>query len=333
MAESNITVVIPTYNNISYLADTIASILNQTLPPDEVIVVDDGSTCLSVSGFRSVKDFVMRLGSSRLQCVEQENKGAPAARNAGAAQAQSEWLAFCDSDDLWLPTKLQRQITLLQKAPDCHCCIVDFQNFDVNGTAPRSHFDYAPEAFWNEGRRDFGAAGFVLDRNLFLDYLTFQPAITSTVLIRRGHFEKIGRWNPAVGHMQAEDFEFHLRCARHPPIAVVPEVLMKYRKHVNSMSANELMQAYVSIEILRYVLENEELAKANAPVFRTEIETRLLECCRSAFFAARPDLFRKWYAELPGSCRSMGLRARYLFSLLPGNLPEMLLRAVRAARD
>jgi glycosyltransferase involved in cell wall biosynthesis len=329
---ADVSIIIPVYNNISYLEETLRSVLNQTLQPKEVVVVDDGSTKLSVASARTVGEFVSGLADPRIRCIEQANSGPPGARNAGASVAQASWLAFCDGDDLWLPSKLERQFSLLQNDPACQYCIVDYTNLVSDELLLKSHFDWAPADFWDRSRRDFGPAGFILDRNLFLDFLRFQPAHPSTVLISRKHFETVGRWNPAVARMNAEDFEFHLRCANHPPMGVVPEVLVHYRKHGASLSADELRQQYASTQILRYMLETYGAAQQNEARFRAEIESRLLECCREAFYQGRMDLFRKFYMELPRDRRPLDLRARHVLSLLPKPVSHALRAAVRRGK-
>src|SRR5258708_4350216 len=109
-------VVIPAYNHARFLRETIESVLVQTLPPDEVIVVDDGSTDETPA--------ILASYSSRLTVVRQDNRGFSAARNTGAARASGDVIAFLDSDALWLPTKLERQIVRLTADPDLglvHC--------------------------------------------------------------------------------------------------------------------------------------------------------------------------------------------------------------------
>src|SRR5437588_13065345 len=95
-----ISVVIPTYNYGQYIDAAIQSALAQSLPPDEIIVVDDGST-------DDTESIVSRF-NGKVKLVRQHNLGPSAARNAGAALAQGDYVAFCDADDMCLPTKLQK---------------------------------------------------------------------------------------------------------------------------------------------------------------------------------------------------------------------------------
>jgi glycosyltransferase involved in cell wall biosynthesis len=100
----NVSVVIPVHNGSRYLGEAIASVQAQTMPPTEVIVVDDGST--DGSG-----ELALSLGAV---CVRQEQAGSGPARNAGAREARGEAIAFLDADDLWAPRKLELQVRALE---------------------------------------------------------------------------------------------------------------------------------------------------------------------------------------------------------------------------
>jgi len=108
---SRIAVVIPVYRAI-YLADCLASVFAQTRPPDQVIVVDDGSPDAG-----AIEGAVAPY-EGRVTLLRQENAGAGAARNLGIRHADTELIAFLDADDLWCPNQLERQLALLEEAPD-----------------------------------------------------------------------------------------------------------------------------------------------------------------------------------------------------------------------
>ena len=314
-----VAVTIPAYNGSALLAETLDSILGQTLPPAEIIVVDDGSP-------ESLDECIRLYEPKGVRFLRTPNRGVNAARNTGVEATSSPWVAFCDQDDIWLPQKLERQMELLARAPDCQYCICDFRNFSTDGLAERSHFDFAPPGFWDERRRDFGAAGFVIERNMFTDFLTFQPAITATPLMGRKFFKKVGGWNEETSKYSAQDFEFHLLCANQPPIAVVPEVFMHYRRHAANWSADELLQDFSGVEILEYMLSRHEVARQHEGRLRNEIEQRTLGCADRAFFEGRLTLFHEYLGKVPRRVRPARLIAR---DLLSRALPEQTLGAIR----
>ncbi|HOK65953.1 MAG TPA: glycosyltransferase family 2 protein [Anaerohalosphaeraceae bacterium] len=104
-----ISVIIPAYNSEAFIRRAIDSVLAQTLPPQEIIIVDDGST----DGTRQA---VQSCGGN-IRYIRQDNQGASAARNAGILAASGEWIAFLDADDEWLPDRLALQVRLLQQYP------------------------------------------------------------------------------------------------------------------------------------------------------------------------------------------------------------------------
>jgi glycosyltransferase involved in cell wall biosynthesis len=112
-----ISAIIPAYNREAYLAEAIESALRQTRLPDEIVVIDDGSTDRTAE--------IARSFGGKVRCVSQQNQGIGGARNAGLDAARGDWIAFLDSDDLWLEQKLELQTAFLKANPEmdlvaCH---------------------------------------------------------------------------------------------------------------------------------------------------------------------------------------------------------------------
>lgn len=104
-ATSLVSVIIPTYNSAPYIVDAIGSVLAQTYQNLEIIVVDDGSN-------DNTREVLVRY-RDKITCLYQENRGVSAARNRGMQHAQGEFIALLDADDIWLPTKLERQLRFM----------------------------------------------------------------------------------------------------------------------------------------------------------------------------------------------------------------------------
>ena len=155
------------YKGILLLGATLESILRQTRPPAEVIVVDDGSP-------EDIESVVASLQHPALRYIRTANRGCNAARNTGADASKSRWLAFCDADDIWLPQKLARQMALLHEAPECEYCICDYRPFNEEGFVTRSHFGYAPPGFWD--CRPEGPGTWIRDRAQHVSRLPHVPA-------------------------------------------------------------------------------------------------------------------------------------------------------------
>lgn len=120
-----ISVIIPVYNSSKTIGNTLNSIKNQTFLPFEVIIIDDGSTDNSVD---VIFDFINSNITLDIQLIKKENGGVSSARNAGIRIAQGDWIALLDSDDEWLPNKLERQIEVINKNSE-----IDFLGTNRNG--------------------------------------------------------------------------------------------------------------------------------------------------------------------------------------------------------
>ncbi|HEY2324319.1 MAG TPA: glycosyltransferase family A protein, partial [Thermoanaerobaculia bacterium] len=128
----SVSVVIPSYNYARYLGEAIDSALAQTLPPLEVIVVDDGST--------DETSEVLATYADRIRVLRQKNSGVAVARNSGIAAAHGEYVAFLDADDIWLPRKLELQMARFDESIGLVHCGVEFGS---NIQLPRVEGDVA----------------------------------------------------------------------------------------------------------------------------------------------------------------------------------------------
>lgn len=224
-----ISVVIPAYNREASIRSAIESVLRQTWADFELIIVDDCSTDATVSE-------VARISDPRLRLVERsENGGAAAARNTGISEARGTWIAFQDSDDEWLPAKLEKQMARLC-APGSGF-IAAYCGMLIWGEAGDG------EAMWqerrNSGRRteisyqpDLGRA--IVEGNLQPALLSGNFISTQTLVARRDLLEEMGGFDTDLPSV--EDWDCALRLAGLGPIACVDEPLVIQRFSPNSLS-------------------------------------------------------------------------------------------------
>lgn len=239
----SVSVVLPFYNGQRFIESTLESILNQTVKPLEVIVIDDESPApLQLTGALADQVTVLRT----------TNHGASASRNFGASKARGRWVAFCDQDDLWLPTKLEKQLRLVCEVPELHYVLTDYAFMSDGVLDQRSHLSYAPEDFWTKEPHRWG---FVVRDPVLAMLSTFQPSITSTPIVLRDFFLNSGGFDVNV-EWGAEDTCFHFRCLAVTPFGVVPEVLMHYRRHPDAGSADSILQLQRTIDIWLYIADN-----------------------------------------------------------------------------
>lgn len=202
-----ISVVIPVYNGERFLLEAISSVLAQTLLPDEIIVVDDGSTDATA---RIVHD-LSATATVSIRYEYQANQGPAAARNTGIRIARGDFLAFQDADDVWLPEKLAIQVGHLLRHPDCQYSVCRIRSFLEPGCAPPAGFR--------------------------LDLLDQEPVahLMETLVARRGLFGRVGLLDPDL--TTAEDVDWFARVADAGVVGhVCDQVLLHKRIHNRNAS-------------------------------------------------------------------------------------------------
>ena len=257
-----ISVVIAVYNGQEHIAETIDSILKQTLPPIEIIVVNDGSTDGTLAVLQPYLD--------RITVVDSVNHGVEFARNLGASRATGDWIAFCDHDDVWLPEKLEKQARLILAAPDIHYVLCDYAEWKDGVVGSRSHLSFAPPEFWTP---EILPEGWIVREPIAGKLTMFQPTITSVSLVRRDYFLHCGGFDGSVRGNPAEDTCFHFRCLAQVPFGVIPEVLMLYRRRSGSLSADELRQLRSGIAIWEHIIDTYPEAAPFRDDLRRGLET------------------------------------------------------------
>ena len=212
-----VSVIIPTYNRSHFIKDALESVLAQSYQDFELIIIDDGSTDNTSE--------ILADYSDRLQYIYQKNQGRSVARNLGVKKAKGHYIAFLDSDDLWLSNKLEKQIQFLETNSQislvhCFTAVVD-EN--------RKHCDELTKFHKIHHQRSF-KRGYDYE-DISLECIMF----TSCIIVKRDIFLKLGGFDNNCEPL--EDWDLYLRLAFKHKIAVVPEILSLYRHH-NSQSGN-----------------------------------------------------------------------------------------------
>lgn len=208
---SYVSVIIPTYNRKLYVQEAVDSVLAQTYTDYEIIVIDDGST----DGTSEALSF--RYGD-KIQYVWQENQGESVARNRGVELAQGKYIAFLDSDDLWLPEKLSEQILFLDKYPNFSFVFTQAWQIDADGrkvSDRKINESVQPE--------------FLILERLCFDNLVEAP---STVIVARNVLQASGGFDPGIRY--GEDYDLFLRLRLFTDMGIIPQPLACIRKHEGS---------------------------------------------------------------------------------------------------
>jgi glycosyltransferase involved in cell wall biosynthesis len=198
-----VSVIVPAHDRERFLGAALESVFAQRYRPLEVLVVDDGST-----------DGTARVARAHAAAryLYQPHRGVAAARNLGVAASRGDFLAFLDSDDLWRPDKLDRQIAYLVGCPEIGYCLTRLQTFLEPGCAPPP--GVAPEELARPGI----------------------GAVPSTLVVRREIFARIGGFDPARRVGEDVDWFFRAREAA-VPFAILPDALVRRRLHDTSLTA------------------------------------------------------------------------------------------------
>lgn len=197
-------VIIPVYNGSRYLATTLDSVLAQSHPLHEIIVIDDGSTDGSPAILRSYGD--------RLRVTRQENQGVAVARNAGLRQASGDVITFIDQDDLWPPRRTEALIGALRSNPGALVAIGQVEVLYERARPPS---------------------------NLDLFGTTLREFLVGSLCVRKELFDRIGPFNTGLGY--ADDTDFYMR-RREANIETVhiDEITLQYRLHENNTSSDRI---------------------------------------------------------------------------------------------
>jgi glycosyltransferase involved in cell wall biosynthesis len=218
-----VTAVIPTFQHGAFVAQAVSSVLSQTYTEIETVVVDDGST-------DDTSDVLRGFGSA-IKVIRQPNRGLSAARNTGVEASMGELVAFLDADDLWLPTKIEKQVPRFE---DDRVGLVgaDIVCFDAVGEYPEPTLRARNLA---RGR-------------VYPGFITNQAVIhMPTAVVRRECFQQIGYFDETLTSL--EDLDMWHRISRRWAVDYVDEPLARYRWSAGQMSRNEVRMLVNGIRV------------------------------------------------------------------------------------
>jgi len=240
-----ITAVIPAYNSEKYIARAIDSVLAQTQKPDEIIVVDDGSTDNTTQ--------IVRKYNPAVKLIQQQNAGASVARNAGIKDATSEWIAFLDADDEWLPEKLKLQTEHLKRNPHLQWTTANFIRSDA---ANRQKTDICPQRLEKTLKVIAGKEYF---QSYFDAYLAGAAGWTGTMLIKQQILMEAGLFQPGCKRMN--DVDMWLRIAYlNTPIGFLTQPLAIYHTNILNSTVKLHKDPQIICEFIERHLELSEQA-------------------------------------------------------------------------
>jgi glycosyltransferase involved in cell wall biosynthesis len=232
MSSPLVSIIIPTYNRASWLLEAVESVFEQTVRDFELIIIDDGSTDDTAESLKkSARPFMYRF---------QENQGVSHARNQGLLSARGKWIAFLDSDDLWLPKKLESQLRFLSENPEACICQTE-------------------EIWIRNGRRvNPGKKHQKFSGDVFVPSLKLCLVSPSAVMIRNDLFEQVGLFDETLP--ACEDYDLWLRIAARFPIFLLDQPLViKRGGHPDQLSRTTQALDRLRIQSLVKLLRSGQL--------------------------------------------------------------------------
>jgi len=211
MTENRVSAIITAYNSERFISDAIASVMAQTRPIDEFVVIDDGS-------IDDTAQVVSSCFEKGIRYIWQSNRGASIARNRGIQETTGEYIAFLDADDIWLEDKTKRQMDFLLSHPDI--ALVSGAEWWWDVTRNKCHLEV-------RSPKKSGA----IRREILISNYIGNP---SMVIMRRSVLKEVGLFDPCF-HW-GEDWELWIRIASHHKVAILPEPVIVYRSHVDNLS-------------------------------------------------------------------------------------------------
>jgi glycosyltransferase involved in cell wall biosynthesis len=238
-----VSVIIPCHNTAKYLGEAIESVLAQTYPNFEIIVVDDGSTDDTPQVVKSFDD-------KRIRYVYQENKGLAAARNTGICHSRGQYLTFLDADDTFLPDKLMVQTTFLKNYPEIGLVAGGYLRTDGQGKPFFENRLIEPKILQPE------------------ELLVVNVLHVPSTLIRRHWIERAGFFDESLP--AAEDWDFHCRLAiLDCKMFRTTDVVCTYRYTPGSMSTNAEQQTAAMLRVVEKSFTHREL-----PLYLADLEAK-----------------------------------------------------------
>lgn len=211
-----ISVIIPTYNRSHCIVRAVESVLRQTYPVQEMIIVDDCSQDNTEEVLQQIDD--PRIRYYRLP----QNRGAGGARNFGVEKAQYDLIAFHDSDDEWVANKIEKQMAYWEQHPDCGLI---YSAYDV--LLPNRTYHVVPDM--REGRK--------LEGDILYELLFMNSIGAPTVVMKRQIFHEVGGFDETMRSL--EDWDFAIKVAKKYPIGFVPEILLNVTYSEEGVSSDK----------------------------------------------------------------------------------------------
>lgn len=265
-----ISVIIPAYNAEKYIRAAVRSVLDQTHPAREIIIIDDGST----DGTRqSVEELQKERGTDApaIRYIHQQNQGPAVARNTGIAAAIGEHIAFLDADDTWLPTKIEKQVDAFKQDPDIG--LVCTGRYRIDEQTSKQEINCLGNKLTGNGYKDLWEKG---------NFIT-----TSSVVAKKECFALSGLFDVSKEVLGSEDMDMWYRIAERYKLKYINEPLVQYLARHSGFNRSNITRAYASAAAVirkhqpvlpKYYSNDQDILKRKWFKFYWSFGLTLLDC-------------------------------------------------------
>ena len=318
----DVTVIIPTFNRPELIRETIDSVLAQTVPAKQILVVDNGP---DGQAYRDMIDAYQ----GQVSYLRNDPPGTLAARSAGLAQATTEWVAFLDDDDLWKPRFLEvaRRATT---NPEVSYIGADHIKFEGTVRQPSTNFDRAPKHYWdNIARPEAGEIHSFVGRFPVERLLKRIPFYPSSAIIKRELVMAAGGFDLRMTGYVTEDIEFLIRALSIANVAIIWEPMMEYRLHRGSYSRGDDRQEIGRWKVFEFArAHHQALEPAFLQALDKDLPGRRERIFSVAYSAGDYESLAEVARLLPRSAWTLRRRLRAALAKLPRPLADTARRAV-----
>ncbi len=289
--EADVSVVIPSFDRTDLALETVQSVLDQTCPVREIILVANGSDVHAA--------FWNAQASDKLRVVRMPPIGKQAARNAGIRAARGAWVATLDDDDLYLPDFIA-SVTPAIADGRADIIATDHRKFSAVRDDRKTNFEAAPKHYWKGIRPADPAVPWSFVGKFPLPLLLRRvPAYPSTCVIRRDFALAIGGYDPAMHGIMAEDLEFLIRALTHGQLALVWKPMVRYRKHPGNATRSDVGRTIGRWRIFEFAREHHEgLPESFHSALERDLPARRRAIFRLAYQAGDGPLMDELWAKL-----------------------------------
>jgi len=310
--KESISVAIPVFNRADWIGKTLEHIFSQSIPVDEVVLCDDGSTDNLEQAIQNYK--------TRIKVIRIENSGPAIARKTAIENSYGDWIALCDSDDFWCPNHLENFLNARAQFPRSN---LYFSNFSTSDQPDHTKFECAPVGWfkrltgepWQESKLYYRA------QNPFLEtLLEFQACFQSCLIFRRELYQMAGGISARVSRWASEDFHLTARLAAVSGAVICTEQTVLINKHEGNFSSEYVRNLEGEVRILQDLCDRELVPDSLRKMVFEQLNYFTVRLFRSYYWTSQNQKASNLARDIPSEYFSMRDRIRLLVAAIRGTL-------------